>query len=363
MIVGGLVKQSLIRLPKRVAFAALVCMVGVSSSTWAAPSKSVYISAPPDPAAVQVKREGASDDTQAIQNAIDQARNNGAGGVVFLPSGHYKITRTLFVWPAVRVFGVGPTRPIIELPDNTPGFDRGVAAMIVFTGDGPKPERPPAFPVQNSVPFNPSIQDANSGTFLSAMSNVDLQIGAGNAGAVGVRFRVAQHAFLSHMDFNLGSGLAGIYQAGNEAEDLRFIGGRYGILTEKTSPAWQFTLVDSTFSGQHDAAIREHEADVTLVNVEFNDTPVAIDIDRGYSDSLWGKNVRFQNISRAAVVISNEESVFTQVGFENAVAVNVPVFAQFRESGKTVPGRGANYLVKSFSHGLTIPALGQMGHY
>ena len=73
--------------------------------------------------------------------------------------------------------------------------------------------------------------------------------------------------------------------------------------------------------------------------------------------------MRFQNISRAAVVISNEESVFTQVGFENAVAVNTPVFAQFRESGKTVPGRGANYLVKSFAHGLIVPALGQMGHY
>ncbi len=38
------------------------------------------------------------------------------------------------------------------------------------------------------------------------------------------------------MDFHLGSALAGVYQAGNEAEDLHFYGGRYGILTEKTSP-------------------------------------------------------------------------------------------------------------------------------
>ena len=77
------------------------------------------------------------------------------------------------------------------------------------------------------------------------MSNIDFEIGAGNPAAVAIRFHVAQHAFLTHMDFRLGSGLAGVYQAGNEAEDLHFYGGRYGILTEKTSPAWQFTLIDS----------------------------------------------------------------------------------------------------------------------
>ncbi|HEU4654603.1 MAG TPA: glycosyl hydrolase family 28-related protein [Steroidobacteraceae bacterium] len=351
------------RVSMHVGRAALIWMVAASSVSMAATGKSVYTSAPPDPTAIRVARDGAHDDTQAIQRAIDQARNNGAGGVVFLPSGRYTITKTIFVWPAVRIFGVGPTRPVLELPDRTPGFDKGVAAMVVFTGAGPNPERPPVFPVANSVPFNESIQDAKSATFLSALSNVDIRIGDGNSGAVGVRFHVAQHAFLSHMNFNLGSGLAGVYQVGNEAEDLHFVGGRYGILTEKTSPAWQFTLVDSTFTGQREAAIREHEAGLTLANVQFSNTPIAIDIDRGYGDWLWGKNVHFQNVSRAAVLISNEDSAYTQVGFENATAANVPVFARFRESGKTVAGRGANYTVKSFSHGLVIPALGQMGHF
>ena len=67
------------------------------------------------------------------------------------------------------------------------------------------------------------------------------------------------------MDFHIGSGLAALYQVGNEAEDLHFYGGRYGILTEKTSPAWQFTLIDSTFEGQRESAIREHEAGLTLI--------------------------------------------------------------------------------------------------
>ena len=106
------------------------------------------------------------------------------------------------------------------------------------------------FPPPTIVPFDPKIWDANPGTFYSAMSNVDFEIGAGNPAATGIRFRTAQHAFLSNMDFNLGSGFAGIYQAGNVVHNLHFHGGRYGIVTEKPSPAWQFTVIDSTFDGQ-----------------------------------------------------------------------------------------------------------------
>ena len=135
------------------------------------------------------------------------------------------------------------------------------------------------FAVPGTVPPNPDIADANPGTFYSALSNIDFEIGKGNAGAVGIRFHGAQHDYLSHIDFHIGSGLAGLHQVANEAEDLRFFGGRYGILAEKPSPAWQFTLLDGKFEGQREAAIREHEASLTLVNASFRNVPVAIDID------------------------------------------------------------------------------------
>jgi hypothetical protein len=63
------------------------------------------------------------------------------------------------------------------------------------------------------------------------------------------------------------------------------------------------------------------------------------------------------------VVISNEDSVFTQVGFENALAVDSPVFARFRDSGRTVDGEGNAYRVASFSYGLAVPDLGETGDY
>ncbi|HJV40862.1 glycosyl hydrolase family 28-related protein [Caulobacter sp.] len=345
-----------------VAFAASIALASAAGETWA--SASVLATAPDDPAAIvaKAKGDGRADDTAALQATIDAAAKPG-GGIVFLPSGRYRISRTLFLWPGVRIFGVGATRPEIVLGDATPGFQKGVSNMLIVAGAKPDPARRVPFPPPGSVPFAKDVPDANSGTFYTAISNVDFTIGKGNPAATAIRFHAAQHAFLSHMTFDIGSGLAGLYQIGNEAEDLHFKGGRYGILTEKPSPAWGFVLLDSTFEGQRDAAIREHEAGLTLVNVAMRDTPVGIEIDRGYGDWLWGRDVRFENVSKAGVIISNERNVYTQVGFENTSAVNTPVFARFRDSGKTVAGKGRAYHVAAFNHGLTVPALGQMGEY
>ncbi len=345
---------------------------GAIAAAQPTPSVSVFATAPNDPRAVMVKAhgDGVTDDTTAIQAAIDAAAARPGGGIVFLPAGRHRLTRTLYIWPGVRLFGVGKTRPVLSLAPATPGFQRGVGSMVFFTGNRPGALGPGGViankvpvPPPTSVPFDPTIADANSGTFYSALSNVDFDIGAGNPAATAVRMHTAQHSYLSHIDFHLGSGLAGIYQVGNLGMDLRFFGGRYGIVTEKTSPAWQYTLLDSSFEGQRDAAIREHEVGLTLVNVAIRNAPVGIEIDRGYSDSLWGKDVRLENVSRAGIIISNEGSAFTQIGFDNALASGTPIFARFRDSGKTVAGPAQRYRIKNFNYGLTLPALGQTGHF
>jgi Pectate lyase superfamily protein len=245
------------------------------ASTSALAQASAFLAAPNDARATTVRGvgDGRADDTAEIQRAIDEAADQGGGGIVFLPEGTYRITRTVYIWPGVRLFGVGNVRPKVVLGDRTPGYQRGLANMIIFAGARrvqPGQPRVP-FPPPGSVPFDPSIADANPGTFYSAMSNIDIAIGAGNPAAAAIRFHAAQHAFVSHMRFDLGSGLAGLYQVGNIGQDLYFRGGRYGILTEKPSPAWPFALIDATFEGQRDAAIREHEAGLTMVNVAIRD--------------------------------------------------------------------------------------------
>lgn len=323
--------------------------------------KAVYLSAPEFGA----RGDGQADDSAAIQAAIDQAESRGHEGIVFVPAGRYRLTRTVYVWPGVRVFGFGATRPVFVLAGNTPGYQKGVGVMVMFTGMRPaNPPRPGfrvPFPPPGSVPPNNAIADAGPGTFYSAMSNIDFEIGDGNPAAIAIRFHAAQHAYLSHMDFHTGSGLAALTEIGNYGEDLRFYGGRYGILTDKPSPAWQFTLVDSLFQGQREAAIREHEAGLTLIRDTFRDVPIAIDIDAHYSDQLWVKEGRFENISAAVVVISNEKSPLTEIGFENAVLNNVPTFAFFRESGRKVAGKGPAYRVGNFNYGLIVPGPGMTG--
>ena len=86
-----------------------------------AKSVSVFATAPDDPAAVtaKAKGDGVTDDSAAIQAAIDTASVKPGGGIVFLPSGRYRITRTLFMWPGVRLFGVGNPAP-----------DRGIAVEM-----------------------------------------------------------------------------------------------------------------------------------------------------------------------------------------------------------------------------------------
>ena len=313
----------------------LLCSLTLSLCS-AAFAASVITTRPDDPGAVYLDAPTANaDSSAAVQAAIDKAEGASREGIVFIPEGRYIITRTIYVWPGVRLIGYGATRPVLILPPHTPGFQQGMGVVVMFAGLGPSAtahlKGPIPFPPPGSVPPNANVADADEDTFYSAMSNIDIEIGDGNPAAVAVRFHVAQHSFLAHMDFHIGSGLAGIYMVGNEAEDLHFHGGRYGILTEKTSPAWQFTLVDSTFEGQRESAIREHEAGLTLIRDSFRDVPRAIDIDAGYPDQLWVKDCRFERIADAVVTISKEHSPLTEIGFENAILAGC---ADLREAAR-----------------------------
>ena len=196
------------------------------------------------------------------------------------------------------------------------------------------------------------------------MSNIDFEIGDGNPAAVAVRFHVAQHSYLSHMDFHLGSGLAGAHQIGNEAEDLRFYGGRYGILTEKTSPAWQFTLIDSVFEGQREAAIREHEA---RTDADSRHVPQRAHRHRHRSAlfrSAVGQGLPLREyLRRRRRSISNEKSPLTEIGFENAVLQGRADLCALRESGKTIAGQRADLRVKNFNYGLIVPGEGRTAQW
>src|SRR3954470_15688074 len=114
------------------ALAAILCSAPAAAAT----GKSTLTARPDDPRAILVHGagDGKADDSDSIQQAIDAAAGPNGGGIVFLPSGSYRISRTLLVPPGVRLYGFGARRPVILLGDRTPGFQTGVATMVAFTG-------------------------------------------------------------------------------------------------------------------------------------------------------------------------------------------------------------------------------------
>jgi hypothetical protein len=93
-----------------------------------------------DPKAIYLDAPAANaDSSAAIQAAIDKAESPACEGIVFVSAGRYTLTRTIYIWPGVRLIGYGATRPVFVLLPSTPGFQKGMGVMVMFTGLAPNP--------------------------------------------------------------------------------------------------------------------------------------------------------------------------------------------------------------------------------
>jgi hypothetical protein len=317
-------------------------------------SQSVYTLRPDDPEAdyftgenFNIKADGKTDVSTDLQAAINKVKIDKGFGILFIPEGKYLISKTIFVPPSIRLIGYGKTRPEIILGKNSPGYQQPDTVsrfrepyMIFFTGGLVAEGRQPG--------------DAGAGTFYSAFSNIDLRIENGNPYAVALRTHYAQHGFISHCVINIGEGMAGISEVGNEMEDVKFYGGNYGILCGPTSPSWPVMLIDSYFEGQRKAAIQSHNTGFAIVNMHVRNVPVAVEIRENDIDRLYMENCLFDNVTEAGVIVSREGSTLTQVNLINIDCRNVPVFARLRESGRETRATSKMYKVKEFIHGIVM---------
>ncbi len=287
---------------------------------------------------------GICDVTERLQTLLDSVKQQDKRGIVLIPEGTYCVSKTVYVPRAVRMIGFGKNRPKFVLKENTPGFqdapadDKGQAVYLFwFTGNMPR--------------IDGRIQDANPGTFYSAISNIDFKIEKGNPAAVVIRAHFAQHGFVSHCVFDIGEGKAGIFDVGNEMENLVFLGGDYGIYTTKCSPGWPFVLVESTFEGQRKSAVLSREGGLTFSHTEFKNVPAAEIVMDGYWEKLFWKDCVFENISGPALQISREENSCTQINLRNIWCRNVPQLLLGKESGTATMGLPDAYVVESLFSG------------
>lgn len=312
-------------------------------------SESSFPLRPDDPHAVYLERgafgvkgDGVADDSDAIQQAINRVQETTYQGIVFIPEGRYRITKTIYVWEGIRLIGFGAHRPIFVLAKNTRGFQEGASHYMVHFTDRRQPAGEP-------------IWDASEFTFYSGMNNIDFEIEDGNPTAVAVRFHVAQHSLLTHMDFHIGSAKAALEDIGNQASDIHVYGGKYGILTKKTSPAWQFLLMDSSFEGQSVAAIHTQEAGMTLIRDQFSHVPVGIETDDVQVEQLYGRDLRMQDVLGAAIDLGDDKNLRSEVTLENIECSAVPNFLRGDAHGNDGLSVAAHtYVMDSFTAGLEI---------
>ena len=316
--------------------------------------KSMYTRQPDDkeafyftPENYNIKADGKTDVSDALQAAINQVKKEKNFGILFIPEGKYKISKTIYIPTAIRLIGYGQKRPEFILAKNSPGFQEEVAGdkgkakyMFWFTGAMVENEQ--------------QIRDAGASTFYSAMSNINLRIEDGNPHAVALRTHYAQHSFVSHIAVYIGKGKAGLFDIGNEMENVAFFGGDYGIYTTKASPGWQVMMVDAYFEGQRKAALRCQESGLAMVNLQVKNVPVVFDIDPNYADRLFVENSHFENVSGPAIVISNENNSNNQITLRNVVCKNVPTLVKYRRSNTFTLIGHKTYLIKSYDHGLQL---------
>ncbi len=335
---------------------------------------SCYPLRPEDPRAVyftpdqfDIHADGVGDDSDALQEAIDAVSR---GGIVFIPEGRYRLAKTVMVWAGTRLIGYGKERPEFVLTSGTPGFQWGTGKyMFHFAGSRPigmgrggmgrggmtRGGAAPRGMGRGGMGFRGvgfgAFSDASEVTFYGGMDNIDIEIEEGNLAAIAVRFHVAQHSYLRHMDFHIGSARAAIEDIGNQISDINVYGGKYGIITRRTSPVWQFLLMDSHFEDQSEAGIQTMEAGFTLVRVSFENMPVAVQIALGEVEQLYGRDLHMKNISWAGFKHGNAENLHSAVTFTNVACSDVPTFYR---GDDILKAPSQHYVMDQFTVGLEI---------
>ena len=215
--------------------------------------------------------DGVTDDTRSIQRAINHHRLQADIGpaptarpyapprraIVYLPPGTYVVSDTVVLWFFTHLRGSTVDPPTLLLRARSLGF--GDAAAL-------KPVLATAGGCNQSVPWWRDGFHAND-MFYNQVHSVRLSVAAGNGGAVGLYWSIAQQTSLR--DVTIEGARIGIDVAvtegyrtpmqssaglggGGTIEDVAILGGDIGMRCAGS----QYTMRGLTFRGQRTAAVQ-----------------------------------------------------------------------------------------------------------
>ncbi|MBO5808363.1 MAG: gluconolaconase, partial [Bacteroidales bacterium] len=111
--------------------ATLIMFFSISAA--ATDVKSIYTQRPDDPEAFyftpenySIKADGKMDVSEALQEAVNQVKRERNFGILFIPEGKYRLSKTIYIPAAVRIIGYGKNRPEFILSANSPGYQNPV---------------------------------------------------------------------------------------------------------------------------------------------------------------------------------------------------------------------------------------------
>ncbi|HYW79510.1 MAG TPA: glycosyl hydrolase family 28-related protein [Thermoguttaceae bacterium] len=195
---------------------------------------------------------GRTDATSAIRAAVDYARDHQM--VLFFPAGTYRISDTIECrqkltvrgngrltgapnFPCVLVGSAAPgKRSVLLLAANSPGFTDPAQRKIAvhFTncnyGYDKRDFRQSPLHPQSNINYNQMLRD------------IDIVIGPGNAGAVGLRMQAAEGSSVQNVTIDATHGHTGMLGAagsGGSHHHITILGGRIGIDTRGFPPEFR----------------------------------------------------------------------------------------------------------------------------
>jgi len=231
------------------------------------------------------KGDGVTDDTAAIQAAIDAQRgdtNAKSFAVVYFPCtavNVYVVSDTLVMWMGTEFRGCSTSAPTLRLPPNAAGFTKASALrpMIATTAGYDEPTSEKDW-WSNSL--------ASNCIFYNMISNLVLDAAVGNAGAVGLYWCVAQQTSLRNLTFLMGDGAVAIdvcvsagypnsagggNGGGGTIEDIVVQGGNMAFRADSS----QWAIRGMRFDGQRNASVVLQDMiwSFAFVDIAVSNTP------------------------------------------------------------------------------------------
>ena len=284
------------------------------------------------------KGDGATDDTRAIQAAINAnvgAVNAKAPAVVYFPPGTYLVSDTIVMWGYQELRGCSTQRPTIKLAPNAAGFGNASDLRpVVATNSGFNLNLTAGMPSWYDNPLMSNFM------FYMHLHNINVDVSApGNPGATGIYWCVAQQTSLRNVDITVGAGFSGIdicqldnythpggggSGGGGSIEDVSVSGGEYSIRGMSS----QFAFRGLRLTGARTAAVLiEHFAWIfAFVDVYVADTPAFLatyDLSDRHSTSMTIVDAVLENISGPAAIVLDRQG--TPVFLQNVSLIGATV--------------------------------------